>query len=312
MNNNFKVLWFEDETNWFRMGKKKLSKSLESNYSLIADIQNLRNKQDFDISILKTNQYDLILMDYNLVEGYVGDEIIKLIRSNNILTDILFYSSEYKKMIESVKESIPAFDGIYLTKRDNSIFFKKTENIISKIVRRSEDIVNLRGMVLDATSEFELIVKQFIPILWDNATQDNRDCIKKIIIDKILNHYNTMLSESISKFSSGELSLKNLNKGTLFSMNDRLTIITEYSKKISKSLKLKDQDFNQYYTNNLSAFRNALGHKKIDEYSGGKIKVCAKEYDIDEKLFKMLRENIVELNLIFKPTLDSLLNNEDK
>ena len=73
---------------------------------------------------------DGILMDYALADGCKGDEIIKLIRTNSILTDILFYSSDTTRMIDSFKAGVPDLDGVYFAKRNLSDGFLDKVRII--------------------------------------------------------------------------------------------------------------------------------------------------------------------------------------
>lgn len=301
MNNSFNILWFEDNKTWYKMACRNVEQSLQKHY-LKSNIQNENSKETFNVSILLSNKYDLILMDYKLIDGTTGDQIIAEIRRANILTDILFYSSDENGMNNAVKEAIPDIDGIYITKREHSVFAKKVDLLISKIVKRSEDIVNLRGMVLDATSKFEEIINNFLPKLWDSVNEEKQQKIISIVNDKILLHYENWLKEQNREFGINK-DFKKLNNSGLFSMNDRLTIISEFCKEIGKNFKLNNEDFKEYYTKQLSSFRNKLGHVSVGE----KIKVNGKIYVIDEAFHQMLRKNINELENEFEPTLNKLL-----
>lgn len=162
MNTTFKILWFEDEPAWFNMEKLRIEEILRTHY-LIPVIER-RDGDDFDLEELTGNDYDLIFMDYKLAEGKTGDTIVAAIRNSYILTDILFYSSEEQNMLSAIRKQMPPIDGVYLTKRDYRIFTEKAERIIQKIVKRSEDVVNLRGFVLDNTSAFEVRIREILNI----------------------------------------------------------------------------------------------------------------------------------------------------
>lgn len=304
MNNSFNILWFEDNKTWYKMASRNVEVSLQKHY-LKPNIQNENSQKSFNISMLLSNKYDLILMDYKLIDGTTGNQIISEIRRANILTDILFYSSDENGMNNAVKEAIPDIDGIYITKREHSVFSKKVELLISKIVRRSEDIVNLRGMVLDATSKFEKILTDFLPKLWDSANEENRGKIISIVNNKILLHCKNWLEEQKLDFEENK-DFKKLNNSRLFSMNDRLTIISEFCKEIDINLKLNDEYFKNYYIKQLGSFRNKLGHISLGE----EIKVNGQKYIIDEVFHQMLRKNINELEKEFEPTLNRLLKDD--
>ena len=104
MNTFFKILWFEDEVTWFNMERLRINSILQEHY-LIPEIVR-KDGDDFDISELTGNDYDLIIMDYKLAET-TGNEIILQIRSSDIFTDILFYSSHYDEMLNSVLNISP-------------------------------------------------------------------------------------------------------------------------------------------------------------------------------------------------------------
>ena len=66
-----------------------------------------------------------------------------------------------------------------LTKRDYTIFTEKAEKLIGKIVKRSEDVVNLRGFVLDNTSNFELRIKEILNICWQKFSDEHKKIVDR-------------------------------------------------------------------------------------------------------------------------------------
>ena len=50
------------------------------------------------------------------------------------------------------------------SEREYILHWPELENLIERIVKRSEDIVNLRGFVLDNTSDFEVRIKEILNI----------------------------------------------------------------------------------------------------------------------------------------------------
>lgn len=105
-------------------------------------------------------EYDLILMDYEL-RGTMGNILIKKLRQFDIYTDVVFYSGNYNKMVKALYNidekgmNIEPVDGIYFSDRKREELFPKLQKVVDKVVRRMQDIVNLRGVVLDNVSGFE-------------------------------------------------------------------------------------------------------------------------------------------------------------
>lgn len=267
MNTAFKILWFEDEVSWFRMERIRIEAILKNHY-LIPDISR-KDGDEFDVIELTGNDYDLILMDYKLAAGKTGDTIVSAIRENDILTDILFYSSEEQNMLSALSKRMPSIDGVYLTKRDYTIFTEKAEKLISKIVKRSEDVVNLRGFVLDNTSNFELRIKEILNICWQKFNDEQRDSLTETTI-ALLNSKKSWATKQVetAKTKDNVFTYAN-NVEYLLSVADRLDIIQAVLPILFSNYNLPDSlcpsDFKRYYIDKINVYRNKLGHIKFGE-----------------------------------------------
>lgn len=301
MTQEFKILWFEDETTWYTMQSKKLSNHLKNTYNL-KSVPNRETGANFNINILKTeNTYDLILMDYKLAAGNTGEKIIELIRNNSILTDILLYSSQYQDMIGVLLSKSPLIDGVYFADRKNTLFEEKLYGIVHKIVRRSEDIVNLRGFFLDNTSDFEVRIKELLKLSWDKLPDSRLELEENMnrILDNILS-FDSQVVASIREENS-VFNAANNHKYAL-SIRYRLEILSKIIEILLQQGKLTLPEeysdigkFSQKYGDEISVYRNALGHKKFSETS---IEIKGKIVQIDEKLHQQLRGYINKYELL--------------
>ncbi len=302
MNINFNILWFEDTPDWYDEAKEKVEQLL-LNHVLKAKITQLDGIEDFDVSIMETNNYDLILMDYALAGGSKGDEIIKLIRKNAILTDILFYSSDTNGMYNSFKQGVPDLDGVYFAKRNLSNgFLDKIQKLIDKIVKRSEDIVNLRGFVLDNTSAFEAKTEEVIYQCYQKLQENEKKIIDESLKKKLEHEKkeNAKLIDSIAGEDKPIEAAKNSPKYHM-PMWEKLVILKELVELLYKNYGLDEtmcpKAINEYYNNQLGSYRNKLGHNVVE---GTIITVGGEKIEVNQKLHRKLRENIVELNSIYE------------
>ena len=119
MNTKFKILWYEDELSWYDSIVLDVDNIIQD-HQLEPQI-NRRLGDDLSVTDLTVNEFDLIIMDYRLISGQTGDRIIQKIRDAHILTDVLFYSSQYDTMIEAIKGVSPPIDGIYTSDRKNFV-----------------------------------------------------------------------------------------------------------------------------------------------------------------------------------------------
>lgn len=294
MNTTFKILWFEDEVSWYRMERMRINGILEQHY-LVPEIVR-RDGDGFDIAEITSNEYDLILMDYKLAEGVTGDTIVSAIRESDILTDILFYSSEEQNMLSALSNGMPQIDGVYLTKRDYSIFTEKAEKLIRKIVKRSEDIVNLRGFVLDNTSDFEVRIKELLNICWHKFNADQRKIILETT-DKLLSSKEAWIKKQVKTTKAQENLFTYANNDQyLLSVADRLDILQTILPMLFSEYQMPDSicpsDFKQYYIDKINMYRNKLGHIKFGEKV---IKIKGTDVEINQSLHRNLRKKISEV-----------------
>lgn len=300
MNTFFKILWFEDEVTWFNMERLRINSILQEHY-LIPEIVR-KDGDDFDISELTGNDYDLIIMDYKLAEGTTGDTVVTAIRENNILTDILFYSSEEHNMLTAISKGMPPIDGVYLTKRDYNLFTQKAENLINKIVKRSEDIVNLRGFVMDGSSDFEVRIQEILNIVWNKFTEDEKGILEEAVQRTIKRNEDRDQKTKKKVLEVNPTFPAAVNNIHFFSHSDRLYLLDKAIKILLNNYSLSEEEefssFKAYYEKEISNYRNALGHRKstdnIIEITKGNF------VPVDEALHQKMRKNLSRYNLLIE------------
>jgi len=299
MNTTFRILWFEDVMTWYRMEKRRVEEILREHY-LDSEIT-CKDGSDFDIADLKGNVYDLILMDYKLAQGTTGDTIGTLIRENNILTDILFYSSEEDDMLKAIKDSMPQIDGIYLTKRDNDVFTAKVEKLIRKIVMRSEDVVNLRGFVMDSSSDFEIRIKEILNICWSKFEGENRNELQSALKDVLKSKVLWAKAKVCKAEEQEDIFAYSNNDERLLSMKDRLDILQKVLNILFSKYGFSEEkcytQFSTHYMNSIGVYRNKLGHVRFGEKH---VVIDGKQVEINQELHRRLRKNIVEMDKVIE------------
>ena len=295
MNTIFKILWFEDEQTWYNMEKLRVEGILNTHY-LIPEIVR-KSGDDFNIDELTGNDFDLILMDFKLADEVTGDTIVAALRESSILTDILFYSSEEDAMLAAIRTKMPPIDGVYLTKRDYAIFAEKVGKVIKKIVKRSEDIVNLRGFVLDNTSDFELRIKEILNLCWQKFDDAQKSSLTEDLL-KLLDSKKAWVTKQVEAAKSKSSIFESANNDEhLLSISDRLDIFQTFLPILSTTYDLPatacPSDFKQYYIDKVNVYRNKLGHITLGEKT---ICIKGKEIEINQELHRTLRKNIAEVN----------------
>lgn len=300
MNTFFKILWFEDEVTWFNMEKLRINAILQEHY-LTPEIVR-KDGDDFDISELTGNDYDLIIMDYKLAEGTTGDTVVTAIRENNILTDILFYSSEEQNMLTAISKGMPPIDGVYLTKRDYTLFTQKAGNLINKIVKRSEDLVNLRGFVMDGSSDFEVRIQEILNIVWNKFTEEEKGVLEEAVQKTIKRNEDRDQKTKKKVLEVNPTFPAAVNNIHFFSHSDRLYLLEKAIKILLDNYNLSEEEeyssFKSNYEKEISNYRNALGHRKSTD---NVIEITKGSFvPIDEELHQKMRKNLSRYNLLIE------------
>ena len=239
-------------------------------------------------------------MDYRLEDGVTGDEIISVIRENSNLTDILFYSSDLDGMYNSLKNGIPLLDGIYLAKRKNELFAEKVEQLISKIIKRSEDIVNLRGFVLDNTSDFETRVEKILEMAMMKIDEAKREELQERI-KRRLEHDVNDINDKLKEITTDEDFFTVANRDhRIMNMAGRMEVLQALLKILTTDygmVEVCSRPIAEFYYAKVGAYRNQLGHADATTKS---IIVRGEEIEINQDLHRMLRRNIVEMDNILQ------------
>ena len=109
MDLTFRIIWFEDVDEWYNTTSRRVSRYIK-NKNFKVDIMRIKKASDFDLTEYQLQNYDLLIIDYELekiyekdgVKNIYGTEIIHMIRNGNFLNDILFYSSHGFDVINQV------------------------------------------------------------------------------------------------------------------------------------------------------------------------------------------------------------------
>lgn len=297
MNAYFKILWFEDELPWYLMEQVRVKAILEQHF--LSPIFTRKTGDDFNMADLVGNDYDLILMDYKLADSVTGDTIVTAIREHSILTDILFYSSQEQEMLAAISSNMPPIDGVYLTQRDYTVFTEKVDKLILKIIRRSEDIVNLRGFVMDCSCDLEVRVLELLNNVWAKLTDEERTSLDADA------HRNICGLEIRSKATIEEaknnpqIYISAINNNRLFCHSDRLYMLVKVIELLQRNHGMNVNplliNFKGKYEAAISCYRNALGHRKAREME---IEVRGQFVPIDETLHRLMRRNLSQYSTL--------------
>ena len=158
------VYWVEDTPTWANSEKDIMRYELQD-LGIMVDFKSESNADTAKAEIANSckgfKKYDLFFIDYNISSDIDGQAIINSLRQNNVDVDILFYSADREKEIRTtISQNLSDFEGVYVANRNT--FHEKALALIEKNARKLLSIQNIRGKLMDCTSENDFIIKSYI------------------------------------------------------------------------------------------------------------------------------------------------------
>lgn len=310
----YRILWYEDNQDWYKGMSKRVEKIIKE-FALIPQID-YKKTPEINIDEIQNNNYDLIIVDYKLTnikdlkKGVNGDKVIEDIRNGKIYTDVIFYSEdgEQLKNIFIKKE----LEGVFVTTRDTQQFIKKVKDITYKNLRRSINPVNLRGIVMDNTSEFDTEIKEITLKAWELLNDEHKIQIDKYIKNDLLRKSMEDNNNKLQKYTNNEnMIIYEIFEDMIFDSSKKARLLNKIMnlneafckelKEIYENLTESKDDFYKNYDDNIMKYRNALAHAKKTEmendiYIG---KCNGKNMIFNKKLCEEVRTNLIMYNKVF-------------
>lgn len=267
MNTIYKILWIEDSDDYIEMTQEIIEDVVRQNKmfpSLVIykTYEAFRKTEldNFDAEIF--NLYDQIIVDFAL-SGTTGDKIIQELRQKNIFTDIVFYSSNFQRLKDEVRNSEEQLDGVFYANRED--LTSAIDKVIKKNLKREYNIANIRGLLMDSTSEFDYVCRTATLELFDKLEDEK----KQEVVNRAKEYVSNAESNAQSNFSKleklqGENFLKKALNATEYVMNnkDRYAVMAMVVREFLDDQRY-DDSFSETYQSQLITPRNQLAHSKL-------------------------------------------------
>ena len=278
----YNILWCEDSDDYVESLKPRLEDFIggfgfEPKFTIFPNGSNLPE-------LLSNNSFDIILMDFNLEggsgNGGDGGELINMIRNQEVYIEILFYSAQ-----PDFREDInPHLDGVFFADKDE--LFEKSKKVIDLTIKKSQDINNLRGLVIAESIDIESKMDEILMSYF--GTDDEKDAVFRKIVDHRFNALNFKkkwdLINKICKIKVKCLEQKNSSMGGDGNLKDEIDNLRRLKKEIGG---IEREIIN---------VRNTLAHTKEDPEKKNilvsRINKNEEETIIDDKWCKEKRNDI--------------------
>lgn len=270
MRYDLRILWVEDTPEFYNETKDILEMYAEDNgialtFDYIDDVKKFFERMHYDMEGFKV--YDMFFIDYTLSLDVVGSDLIRGLRKEQMDSDVLFYSSEHEKDIrETVIDDLGTFEGVYIANRTN--FEDKSNYLINKNARRLTSLANIRGFLMDQTSENDYTMKSYIYKKFDALTEEQKNEIVEMLLDYMKDKQETFVSHATTEITYLENNgIKSISR-VMGMLNELFPVELKYrvfEKMVSFNNEEEFQDVSiQTYMNEIIKARNNLAHKKLD------------------------------------------------
>lgn len=333
MDLTFRIIWFEDVDEWYNTTSRRVTRYVkDKNFKV--EILRVEKASDFDLREHQLQNYDLLIVDYELEKIYdqsgeksiYGTEIIRMIRDGNFLNDVLFYSSHGFDVINGVMKQ-EGLQGVFIADRNNDEFLEKVQLLVDKAIRRADNLINIRGVVMDTTSDFDNKIRDLISIIWpilgDKETKIASDIKKKILADNIKTA--KKLDEKYPEINAANIdALLNERDFSAIRQARLLSWCIESNevlkKKLQESFKkylqlnngVEQGKFYELYKDDIIQYRNALAHVKNTPSIDSKViigEVDGQSVQFDQELCDQLRKKLLNYESVLDDMYEYIESN---
>jgi len=183
MNMSYSILWVDDQPDDIEESVGYVKNHIDS-LGFVSDIMQIQYYRDNE-EIVHDNKWNLIVVDYNLAQNSNGAELINSIRENKLYTEVVFYSSDYEAVEESIKTE--AMEGVYWAQKNDEDLEKKVAIVIDITLKKMMDVNTMRGIVMAEVAEMDHEMTDMITLHHNNIEESEQSTLKSKIIKRCCN-----------------------------------------------------------------------------------------------------------------------------
>lgn len=287
----YSILWFDDNEDYLESLDKEYLEGEFKKWGFDCSINLVFEPENF-ISESPYKSYDLIVVDYSL-DPYEkhGQEFIKLVRDQHVLTDVVFYSSHPSSELWDAirKEEI---EGVFISNRNNNQ--EKILKVAKQSIQKILDLENVRGIVMAEVGTND-----------DFLSKIAKSAFYKLNNEQKVKQINKYVNYEKERYSKSQITVEMLTNSTDI---DALLELLDSTKKwemcvsLSKIVKGLDIKGKGNYQEDVLDKRNFLAHGLPDKQADGALKFThrGKNYTFDEAESLSLRKNLRKYSDFFE------------
>ena len=287
---SYSVLWLDDQEDYLTTIRESSAlgnlKDIIQEWGFEPSFEYVTEPDKF-LQDYQHDDFDLLVVDYDLGSSEHGGSFIEKVRNNQVYTEVIFYSSgDISDLWEAVKNR--QLEGVFLSDRNGLL--SKMEIVAEQSVKKVLDLNNVRGIVMAEVGEIDELLDNLATTMFNTLNQEKKE--------RVLEDYINDVSDLHDK--------KKQKVETVDSIDDLLDLCESYKKwQFCKSLvksknKAKSEGMDGYPEDVLK-LRNILAHGIPEEKEGALIfthKGITHEFTEEDSI--KLRKDITKFSGIFQ------------
>jgi hypothetical protein len=259
MKQSYTIIWVEDNPDAMTSQIEEIKEYLQKrNFEPIVILD--ENGEVLKEYLKKKQPIEIIVTDQNLTDQIDGLSILKLLRKKKSLTDVLFYTTKQGITSDDVYNLHYGFVEFV---KGKSAIVGPLKRLIDKSLKRYEDIIFLRGMVISMIIDLELKVNEFF-VNYFKIPKESQEHFHNFILE---NQYNSLGGKVIT--------LENIMEG----------------KGLKKEFQKLVQNIRELANN-----RNLLAHCKTDPKNKNVLICMGKQKKFDKNKINEIIEKVNEVS----------------
>lgn len=167
MSLSYKILWIDDNPRTIKSKENQIKGFLEEQ-GFRPEITLIENDQDID-RYLDDPLLDLIVTDYYIHDQLNGKQLADKIRGLDKMVEIILYSQKEGTDLYKEKE-VGTLDGVYISNREG--LEDKIKHVIKITIRRTQNVSNMRGIVISEAIDIENQMEDIILAYYDTREKE--------------------------------------------------------------------------------------------------------------------------------------------
>jgi hypothetical protein len=302
---DFNVLWVDDQPDRVAsqitaITKRMQEEGFQFSPSLCQSMDEVRKAIADDVF---TDEVDLILVDWDLGNGVVGQDAISEIRSAVTYKDVVFYSAQTAPAALRQSAFEKGVEGIYCASREQLV--DEVMGVFESLVKKVLDLDHARGIVMGATSDIDHMVNECLLVVHKKLDQGGKEAMLKDALAYIQKRIDE-LAKTVKQLENAKTLEEFFAAHMILTANDRLRMLAGALKAAIFAAHKEYRPHIVAYQQKVVPDRNILGHVVLVPKGKPTSVTDSKGTPMSVEETRELRRLILELRLQFRSLLSAL------